>query len=153
MKPAEVKPAEVKPAEVKPAEPPRAPQGTIAVLPPPAETTPATAPPAPPVAPVQDIAATTRALQTELKRVGCDPGAVDGRWTPKSSQALELFNKSAGTKFDVKVASIDALDGVRGKTARVCPLSCGPGQRIEGDTCIAALPPQEKRPPAAERAA
>src|SRR5262249_14235744 len=32
-----------------------------------------------------------RALQTELKRVGCDPGAVDGRWGEKAKAALGQF--------------------------------------------------------------
>jgi hypothetical protein len=80
-------------------------------------------------------------LQTELKRVGCDPGTVDGEWSGKSRQALALFNKHAGTGFDVKVASLEAIEGVRGKTGRVCPLTCGRGTRAEGDTCVAIREP------------
>lgn len=132
-----------------------APESKIAVLaPPPTEP----AKPAPVAAPPAPDAATTRALQVELKRVGCDPGALDGKWSAKSRQALDQFNKTAGTKFDAKVASLEALDAVRGKDTRVCPLVCGPGQRVEGDACIAALPapkdkPEARRPPpAVERA-
>ncbi len=70
-----------------------------------------------------------RLLQAHLKRVGCDPDSTDGNWTSGSQKALEQFNKNAGTKFDVKLASLDALDAVRAKTSRVCPLICGKGQK------------------------
>jgi uncharacterized caspase-like protein len=62
-----------------------------------------------------------RLLQAHLKRVGCDPGTTDGNWDDGSRKALGNFNKNVGTRFDIKVASIDALDAVRSKTVRVCP--------------------------------
>jgi uncharacterized caspase-like protein len=77
-----------------------------------------------------------RLLQAHLKRVGCDPGATDGGWGDSSRQALEKFNKYADTKFDVKLASLQALDGVRGKTGRICPLTCAKGQKVDGDACV-----------------
>ena len=76
-------------------------------------------------------------LEAHLKRVGCDPGNTDGNWNDTSQKALDLFNKNASTSYDVKVASLDSLDGVRGKTSRVCPLVCGRGQKAEGDRCVA----------------
>jgi hypothetical protein len=88
-----------------------------------------------PAAPPIDLG-TARQLQAHLKRVGCDPGAIDGSWTDNSSRALELFNKHAGTKLDVRLASLDALDAVRSKSSRVCPLVCSKGFRAEGDKCI-----------------
>ncbi len=92
--------------------------------------------PAPPV-PAMDPADIARLLQAHLKRVGCDPGNTDGNWNNSSKKALDLFNKTAGTKFDVKLASLDALDGVRAQTARVCPLVCTKGQKADGDHCVA----------------
>ena len=86
--------------------------------------------------PAMDTADIARLLQAHLKRVGCDPGNADGKWDDASKKALELFNKNAQTKFDVKLASLDALDGVRGKTDRVCPLVCAKGQKAEGDRCV-----------------
>jgi uncharacterized caspase-like protein len=83
-----------------------------------------------------DPADVARLLQAHLKRVGCNPGATDGSWDDGSRKALELFNKNAQTKFDVKLASLDALDAVRGKTDRVCPLVCAKGQRADGDRCV-----------------
>jgi len=96
-----------------------------------------TATPSPPPAPLQiDPADIARLLQAHLKRVGCNPGSADGKWDDGSSKALELFNANAQTKFDVKVASLDALDAVRSKTDRVCPLTCAKGQRVDGDRCV-----------------
>jgi uncharacterized caspase-like protein len=76
-----------------------------------------------------------RALQAELRRVGCNTGAVDGNWNIASQRALDLFNKHAGMKLDVKVANVDALDAVRSKAARVCPLICDHGFKADGDRC------------------
>jgi hypothetical protein len=36
----------------------------------------------------------------------------------------------------VKSASTDALDAVKGKTGRVCPLVCNTGSRADGDRCV-----------------
>jgi len=94
------------------------------------------APEPPPAAPKMDPSDIARLLQAHLKRVGCDPGGNDGKWDDGSRKALELFNKNADTHFDVKLASLDALDSVRGKTDRVCPLVCAKGQRAEGDRCV-----------------
>lgn len=91
--------------------------------------------------------AVSRGLQGELKRVGCDPGSVNGDWGPKSRQALTLFNKHAGTRLDAKVASLEAIEAVRGKHERVCPLTCGRGTRAEGDTCVAIREPAAEPKP------
>ncbi|MGY3495013.1 putative caspase-like protein [Bradyrhizobium sp. USDA 4502] len=76
------------------------------------------------------------ALQDELRRVGCNTGAVDGDWTIASQLALELFNKYTGTRFDVKVASTEALNAVKSKMGRTCPLICERGFRAEGSSCV-----------------
>ena len=82
--------------------------------------------------PVVDL---PRALQAELRRVGCSTGIVDGSWNTASEKALDLFNKHSGMKLDVKMASIDALDAVKGKTGRICPLACETGYRADGEKC------------------
>jgi uncharacterized caspase-like protein len=84
-------------------------------------------------APAQDI---PRLLQSELRRVGCKTGEIDGEWNASSRRALSLFNDHAGTKFDAKLASIDALDAVRARTGRVCPLDCDRGFRADGERCV-----------------
>jgi uncharacterized caspase-like protein len=77
-----------------------------------------------------------RSLQAELRRVGCNTGAVDGNWNTTSQHALDLFNKHAGLKLDVKIASVDALDAVKAKTGRICPLVCDTGYKADGDRCV-----------------
>jgi uncharacterized caspase-like protein len=93
-------------------------------------------PPSPPSPPQMDRTDIARLLQAHLKRVGCNPGSADGSWDDGSKKALELFNKNARTKFDIQLASLDALDAVRSKPDRVCPLICSKGQRVDGDRCI-----------------
>jgi hypothetical protein len=77
-----------------------------------------------------------RELQTELKRVGCDPGNIDGDWNAASRRALEIFNKHAGTKLEVRVANLNALSVIRSRTSRVCPLACDRVSRVRGDRCV-----------------
>lgn len=101
-----------------------------------ASLTPGQTAPKPSPPPQIDQADVTRLLQAHLKRVGCNSGNVDGTWDDSSRKALELFNKNANTRFDVKVASLDALDVVRSKTDRVCPLICAKGQKEDGGRCV-----------------
>ena len=84
-----------------------------------------------------------RLLQSELRRVGCNTGAVDGNWDAASQKSLALFNRFAGMKLDVKVASLDALDAIKSKPARICPLICEPGFKPDGERC--AKIPSPKR--------
>jgi uncharacterized caspase-like protein len=77
----------------------------------------------------------TKYVKAELSRVGCFSGTVNGEWNAASRRSLESFNKRAGTKLNVKIASLDALDVIKGKTARVCPLVCEHGFRADGERC------------------
>ncbi|THD67011.1 MAG: caspase family protein [Bradyrhizobium sp.] len=76
-----------------------------------------------------------RLLQTELHRLGCYTGSVDGNWNDTTQHSLALFNKNAGTTLDTRVASFDTLDVLRHRNERVCPLICGHGYKADGDTC------------------
>ncbi len=91
-------------------------------------------PPAELAKPVQ-TAELTKSVQTELRRVGCLSGDANGEWNAASQRSMALFNRSAKTKFDVKVASVDALDAIKLKPARVCPLICQHGFEADGDHC------------------
>jgi membrane protein involved in colicin uptake len=88
-------------------------------------------------APQMDEGDIARLLQFHLKRVGCDPGTVDGKWTDQSAHAMAEFNKRAKANFEVKVASLGALDAVKQQKARLCPLVCGKGFKVEEDRCVA----------------
>jgi hypothetical protein len=76
-----------------------------------------------------------RSAQSELRRVGCLAGQADGDWNAASERSLARFNRYAGTKFDTKVASTDALDAIKQRPTRVCPLICEHGFRADGDQC------------------
>jgi uncharacterized caspase-like protein len=107
-----------------------------------------------------------RQLQAELKRVGCKSGELESDWSASARKALSRFNENAGTKFDIKLASVDALDAVRARPGRVCPLECERGFRANGDQCVkiicdadqvlgpngACRPRPERAPNAANRA-
>jgi uncharacterized caspase-like protein len=108
---------------------------------------PAPAPPAPPASdknvtvaaltsgtpPAADI---TRSVQAELRRVGCLTSDADGTWNSASKRSLSQFNRYAGTKLDTEVASTDALDALKQKPSRVCPMVCAHGYKADGDQCI-----------------
>ena len=79
---------------------------------------------------------TAKLVQSELRRVGCLTGAADGEWNAAAQRSLTLFNKHAGAKFDTKLASFDALDAIKSKQGRVCPLVCDRGFRADGDACV-----------------
>src|SRR5579872_174483 len=93
-------------------------------------------PVAAPSSPQMGQADVTRLLQAHLTRVGCNSGQMDGNWGESSQHALELFNKNAKTKFDTRIASLEALEAVRSKSDRVCPLVCGKGERVSDDHCV-----------------
>jgi uncharacterized caspase-like protein len=88
----------------------------------------------PPAGPVQQ-ADLVKSVQTELRRVGCFTGNADGEWNAVSQRSLTLFNRRAGTKLDVKQASLDTLDAIKQKQSRVCPLTCEHGFEADGDHC------------------
>jgi hypothetical protein len=99
-------------------------------------------------APTGNLRAITRNLQTELRRVGCDPGAVDGIWSPQSRDAVSLFNRHAGMDLDIEAATVSALDAVKSQRGRICPLVCGAGRQEQGGRCVAipAAKPQINTP-------
>ncbi|MBR0705105.1 caspase family protein [Bradyrhizobium liaoningense] len=79
---------------------------------------------------------TTKLVQSELRRVGCLTASADGDWNLASQRSLTLFNKYAGTRFDAKLATFDALDAIKARPGRVCPLVCDHGFRADGDACV-----------------
>lgn len=89
----------------------------------------------PPSQPSLSAQETAKLVQSELRRVGCLSAAADGEWNAASQRSLSTFNKYAGTKFDAKLASFDALDTIKAKPGRVCPLVCDRGFRADGDAC------------------
>jgi hypothetical protein len=136
--------AQTEPAAAPSSPPTPAPQipQQVAVLPAPNVTAPE---------PRIDMRAIARDLQVELRRVGCDPGATDGNWSPRSQDALAQFNRRVGMDLDTRGATVAALESVRVQRGRICPVACGSGQRAEGDRCVAI--PAAPKPPVKKEAA
>ncbi|WP_245477585.1 caspase family protein [Bradyrhizobium guangxiense] len=86
--------------------------------------------------PALSAADLAKSVQSELRRVGCLTSAPEGEWSSAAQRSLTLFNKYAGTQFDVKLASVDALDALKAKPGRVCPLVCNFGFKADGDQCV-----------------
>src|SRR5262249_11982253 len=77
----------------------------------------------------------TKSVQSELRRVGCLKADADGDWNAASKRSLSQFNRYAKTDLDSKVASTDALEAIKQKQSRVCPLTCEHGYKAERDHC------------------
>jgi hypothetical protein len=77
------------------------------------------------------------AMQTELNRLGCPVGRVDGDWGNRSRGALKTFGREAG----IELASLDpdaaVLDLLKKSTGRICPLTCGRNQELKNGRCVA----------------
>jgi uncharacterized caspase-like protein len=96
-----------------------------------------------------DPSALVRALQTELKRVGCDPGSVGEPWGNKARQALGEFAQMTKIALPNEEPSEAALNALLAQKARVCPLRCGAGDTEAGGRCVAKATPS---PPKARAA-
>ncbi len=70
-------------------------------------------------------------LQSELKRVGCYAGPLNGEWGRLSENAVARFNKHAGTALSVETPEGPAVVTVRRHQGRVCPSPCAFG-RVRG---------------------
>jgi uncharacterized caspase-like protein len=77
----------------------------------------------------------TKSVQSELRRVGCLKADADGDWNTASQRSLTQFNRYAKTSLNTKTASNDALDTIKQKPSRVCPLTCEHGYKADGDHC------------------
>jgi len=94
--------------------------------------------------PAPDPQVLARALQTELKRVGCDPGTVDGKWGGKAKEALGSFARHAKMSMPTEEPSAAALEALASRKDRVCPLDCDKGEREVNGKCVAEASPAKK---------
>ena len=85
-----------------------------------------------------------RALQTELKRVGCDPGSMDGKWGAKAKEALAEFVRRTQVVLPSEEPTAAALEALATRTDRICPLDCDKGEKEINSKCIAETKPAKK---------
>ena len=100
--------------------------------------------------PVLSSAELTHLVQVELRRVGCLTDSIGNEWTPAVRKSLEMFNKYSGMELNTKLASLDALDAIKTKEARICPLTCSHGYEPHNESCVKIV--TGKRPPPRGRA-
>jgi Caspase domain/Putative peptidoglycan binding domain len=101
--------------------------------------------PAGPPTPGSSPQGLARALQTELKRVGCDPGSLDGTWGAKSRQALERFQRLSKLSLPSEEPTEAALQSVAGQMGRICPSACEAGETEVNGSCVAKPRPQKRK--------
>ncbi len=97
-------------------------------LPPPALAPPVLTPPEP------DL---TRSLQVELKRIGCFEGAVDGIWEGRTKLALADVARRAKLDVATDVPTPIAVEALKSRRDRICPLNCGAGRIERNGSCVA----------------
>jgi Caspase domain len=71
--------------------------------------------------PVIDHAMLARSIQMELKRVGCEPGVIDGKWGTDARDALRRFIRFAKIDLQSEEPSEAVLIAVTRQMQRVCP--------------------------------
>ncbi|HWB44232.1 MAG TPA: hypothetical protein VG900_02230 [Hyphomicrobiaceae bacterium] len=75
--------------------------------------------PAPPINPA-DSAGLARALQSELKRVGCYEGHVSSVWTPAARKAMQTFTERTNARLPVDKPDVVLLSLVQSHREPVC---------------------------------
>jgi multidrug efflux pump subunit AcrA (membrane-fusion protein) len=71
--------------------------------------------------PVIDHAMLVRSIQMELKRVGCEPGIIDGKWGTDARDAFRRFIRFAKIDLQSEEPSEAVLIAVTRQMQRVCP--------------------------------
>jgi peptidoglycan hydrolase-like protein with peptidoglycan-binding domain len=86
-----------------------------------------------------------RSLQSELRRVGCYDGEIDGSWGPASKRAIQAFMDRVNAALPGEEPDFILLRLVQNEKAKVCGVGCPSGQTLQGQRCV-ALGATVKRP-------
>lgn len=79
-----------------------------------------------------------RNLQTELKRVGCYVGEVDGDWGAASKRAITEFLHKVNATLPTDTPDYILLTLIQGHVDRACGVECPSGQGLAADgRCVA----------------
>ena len=71
-----------------------------------------------------------RQLQTELKRVGCYHGDLNGVWTRESREAMRAFIDRANARLPIDEPDVIQLTLLRTYVGKVCGERCPAGQGL-----------------------
>jgi uncharacterized caspase-like protein len=79
-----------------------------------------------------------REAQSELRRIGCFSGPVNGVLDAQTKGAIErYFAKHEGQPIKVEIND-DFVNELQHAVAPLCPLVCPPGQTVKEDHCVAS---------------
>lgn len=81
-----------------------------------------------------------RAVQGELKRVGCSPGKVDGEWGLNGKSAMRKYNHFARQTLNLEKPDQSAYQAIQKQTSAVCPAGCGVHARLDNGKCVPREP-------------
>ena len=124
---------------IAPSEPETAEIATVVVTVPKRQETAAKAPTAPAARPTTP-GELTRALQRELRRVGCYDGELNGGWTPDTRKAMKAFMSRVNAAMPVEQPDSILLSLVQGHGDRACGIACPAGQALADDgRCLPAV--------------
>ena len=90
-----------------------------------------------------------RSTQTELVRLGCFSGKVDGTLNAPTSAALGRYLSIGGQPSANVSVTAELVAELAKHTSRVCPIECKSGETLKGETCVADEKP--KAPATASR--
>jgi hypothetical protein len=82
-----------------------------------------------------------RSAQSELIRLGCLTGTVDGTLNAPTKSALGRYLSIGGQPTDNASVTVALVAELNKHTTRVCPLECKSGETRQGDTCVADQKP------------
>ncbi len=83
-----------------------------------------------------DRASLTHTLQSELRRVGCYDGYINGDWTTLTRNAMKAFTDYVNARLPVDKPDIVLLSLIQGYEGKACRGSCPTGQDLKDGHCI-----------------
>jgi hypothetical protein len=83
-----------------------------------------------------DRASLTRALQSELRRVGCYDGYINGDWNTSTRNAIKAFTDYVNARLPVDKPDIVLLSLIQGYEGKACRGSCPTDQNLKDGHCI-----------------
>ena len=78
-----------------------------------------------------------RSAQTQLIRLGCLTGKIDGTLSAPTKGALGRYLTIEGQPSDNARVTETLVAELTKHTTRVCPIECKTGETLKGETCVA----------------
>jgi hypothetical protein len=78
-----------------------------------------------------------RSAQTQLVRLGCMTGKIDGTLNATTKSALGHYMTIEGQPSDDASVTEGLVAELTKHTTRVCPIECKTGETLKGETCVA----------------